>query len=159
MQPIGKAIRLAIIAGIFTTACGPILPGLQTGQPSLALAVKLSMAAEGQASVQIGVRNEGSADFAGSDTFGGLLEVREVTGELRLAATTSAIGPVPAGEAVYPAVWTGQFDPGDYRLTWQARGTETAAVDFSIVDQNGILLMEAPAGCLDPMTDFTRAAP
>ena len=154
-----QSVHFAIVLlAVVTAACSEFSEVVR-GQPRLVLEVKLSMAADGQATAQLGVRNAGTGDFTGSDSFNGVMEVRQATGQPRLRSDMRMVGPIRAGEAVFPLGWTGMLDPADYTLTWQAPGAEGVSVDFSIEQRGTGPFLLAPPEYIDPMTEFTVSAP
>jgi len=134
-------------------------PVEQPPAPRLTFVAPVTLDADQEFRVNLGVQNAGAQDFAGDERFGGQMEIRDASGDLRASAEVVTLRPIAAGDTVWLVEWRGVLSPGDYRLTWGADKYGFVTVAAAVVARNGRLYLaeEAPPAVVEPAPSFTEA--
>lgn len=134
-------------------------PVEQPPAPRLRFVAPVTLDADQEFRANLGVQNTGAQDFAGDDRFGGQMEIRDASGDLRASAEVVTLRSIAAGDTAWIVEWRGVLSPGDYRLTWGADKYGFVTVAATVVERNGRLYLaeEAPPAVVEPAPSFTEA--
>ena len=111
------------------------------------------------------VHNNGTKTFPGDESFNGVMELRNETGELRARMEIVQLHALAPGESAFATAWRSKLLPGTYQLMWGAPGHGYTTVNFSVIELNGRLylgeevLMTSPEGDLPVSPDHGAAQP
>ncbi len=131
-------IPLLTVGLLLPVGCTRI-PAQTSQSDQLNFKVQLGINADGETVAQLGVDNIGTDKFPGDEAFNGEMELRDESGKLQASAQVLPLAPLAPGETEFPLEWTGKLAPGRYQLTWGAPAYGSTAVDFTIVERDGVL--------------------
>jgi hypothetical protein len=91
--------------------------------------------------VSLGVRNVGQVRFRAYEHFGGLMQLRDASGQEVGRISVATLWELAPGNAGWPAAYASRLPAGAYQLTWGAPDHGSVAVDFTIVELEGWLYL------------------
>lgn len=148
-----RSLLLGILAALLLAGCGQF--GQESVEKDLELKIKMTMKAEGELHLSAGLHNPRKADYEGTESFDGYLEVINELGEVQSRGETYSFAKLTGGETLYPLTYRLTLQPGKYTARYSALGKEPVEVEFQILDKDGTLYLRAPAELIDPNTEFT----
>ncbi len=143
-------VLFALLLGVI--GCANIAP-LDVGR--LKPEVRLSMGEDGQALIRIGVTNVGTGALPANEAFQGVMEVRDGAGVVQSRIDAHKLGALEPGQTDMFGSLRTRYEPGTYRLLWNAPTMGQIALEFDILEQDGKMLLRADSRYIEPFTTHT----
>lgn len=117
---------------------------------ALRFVVRVGQATDQQIDLEIGFANDGRAAIPADDAVEYAWELRAADEELRASGLLHTRPELPPGEQVFPLRWSGELEPGVYRIVWGGLGQGHTTVSFEVIAQANGLHVEVMSAADSP---------
>lgn len=151
-------IKFLLLSAVFLlSACAGAGTSPTLEMPALQFEPKITMFEEGKVHFELGIVNQANREQPMVEDANVRAVVTDRAGKIRNQMIVFDLGPIPANETVFPAVFEAVYDPGRYTISLTGEDIPSMSFAFTIREENDVRTLEAPAEFIDPFTEFTSS--